>query len=71
MKSTEVTKERLPTPKELNIKRLLSTLNIQRLWRCESVRCFPVDFIYGYSYLIPSELWGILLFASRFTEGSF
>ena len=55
MKSTATSKRYLPTPKELNIKRLLGILQIQFLQNCDTISCFSVDFIYGYSYLIPSE----------------
>ena len=58
MKSTAAwEKGYLTTPKELNVKLLIDTLHIQFLRNCECICCSPVDEIYGYSYLIPSELW--------------
>jgi hypothetical protein len=48
---------RSTTPKELNIKQLSVIIHIQFFQNCEIALCFSADFIYGYSYSIPSEFW--------------
>ena len=60
MKSTATPKSCTLTPKELNIKQLLGGLYIPPSTRgqnCGMIFYVSVDFIYGYSYLIPSEFW--------------
>lgn len=55
MKSTEITNKRLPTPQELNVidaRRVI--FNSFRV--IEQALPHSVDYIYGYSYLILSEL---------------
>jgi hypothetical protein len=54
MKSMEKAKGYLTIPKELNMN---TPISIQLFQSCGTVLTYSVDFIYGYSYSIPSELW--------------
>jgi hypothetical protein len=57
MKSTENMDSYLTILKELNMNNRLELLDIQLLRSWDKTSTYSVDYIYGYSYSILSELW--------------